>query len=138
MKKEKNNKYAILCIIFLNIACTNCKAQKNLTGNSKVFHYTEVDKIPTFGNHINDLRKYINDNLKWPSADFGGEGSVILYFVVGEDGTISNLKVTRSLCDFCDTEALRIIKYMPKWKAGTIGDKPVNVEVYLPIFFSLK
>ena len=136
MKKGRNSDYLITVFLVLFIFSA-CKAQSNLSGKNKIFHYMEVDKIPTFGSKRNDLKNYLNEKLKWPSLDFEGEGSVIVYFIVNEEGVITNPKVIKKLCDYCDKEALRVLQIMPKWIPGVLNDKPVNVEVYLPIVFKL-
>ena len=37
-----------------------------------------------------------------------------------------------------DSEALRVVNAMPKWKPGTLNEKPVKVKYTLPITFRLQ
>lgn len=64
------------------------------------------------------------------------EGVVYIKFIVRQDGTVSNpevLKVAKELND----EALRVIKSMPKWKAGRVKGKSVDSYMTIPISFKL-
>ncbi|MBP9767884.1 MAG: energy transducer TonB, partial [Bacteroides sp.] len=53
------------------------------------------------------------------------------------DGSISNIRVTKSVDPYLDKEAVRVVKSMPRWIPGTQDGKPVNVEYTLPITFKL-
>lgn len=61
---------------------------------------------------------YIADNLKTPDElrIKPINGFVELSFDVNKDGEPVNIAVTRSLCDKCDEEAIRLLKEGPKWK----------------------
>lgn len=56
---------------------------------------------------------------------------------VKSDGSISNIRVTKSVDPYLDKEAVRVVKSMPRWIPGTQDGKPVNVEYTLPITFKL-
>lgn len=83
---------------------------------------------------------YINANLKYPqeARDKKVEGRVHVTFVVGTDGSISNVQVSKGLGSGCDEEAIRLIQNAPKWTAGRQGGSPVCVEVTRPITFAIK
>jgi 2-keto-4-pentenoate hydratase len=44
------------------------------------------------------------------------KGEVELSFEVNKEGQAVNITVTRSLCEKCDEEAVRLLKEGPKWK----------------------
>ena len=48
----------------------------------------------------------------------GVQGRVIVSFVVETDGSITDVKVARSVDPSLDREAMRIVKAMPKWTPG--------------------
>jgi TonB family protein len=77
------------------------------------------------------MKKFINSNLKYPvnSKYKGLSGSSVIHFTVGADGSISNVRVfyPMSGCAECDTEAIRIVKLMPKWKPGVFKPTGLNV-----------
>ncbi len=65
------------------------------------------------------------------------QGRVVLEFIVGIDGTISDITVKKSAHPVLDEEAIRVISKMPKWKPGMQNNKPVFVKFTLPIVFKL-
>lgn len=42
-------------------------------------------------------------------------GRVNVVFIVNEDGSLSDVKVIRSISPELDKEAIRVVKSMPKW-----------------------
>lgn len=54
---------------------------------------------------------------------------------VDKDGNLSNLKVLKSLTDECDTEALRIVRLMPKWISAQRDGRPVADKVQIDVNF---
>jgi hypothetical protein len=63
--------------------------------------------------------EYVISNLKPPEEisnkpENGGE--VELAFDVDSKGQAINISVTRSLCEKCDEEAIRLLREGPKWK----------------------
>lgn len=60
-------------------------------------------------------------------------------FIVGTDGSVSDVEVLQSAGDKdLDAEAVRVVKSMPKWTPGTVGGQPVRVRYVVPLTFSLK
>ena len=57
--------------------------------------------------------------------------------VVNIDGSISDLKVTKSLSAECDREALRVLRMMPQWKPGIDKGNPCRTMVCVPIVFKM-
>jgi len=84
------------------------------------------------------LFTFLVQNLKWPSPQFCGEGSVIIKFNVQETGEITDKKIIRGLCKECDKEALRIIDLMPNWIPPKKNGKPVKTIITFPIKFKLE
>jgi hypothetical protein len=67
----------------------------------------------------NSFDDYVAENLKAPDEyktkpTYNKE--VELSFDVDREGNPTNVKVTKSLCEKCDAEAIRILKDGPKWK----------------------
>ena len=54
-----------------------------------------------------------------------------------KDGSLSDVKVMRSLGSGCDEEAVRVINSMPKWKPGKNSGKEVRTKMLVPITFWL-
>lgn len=66
------------------------------------------------------------------------EGTVIETFVIEADGTLTDIKILRGIGGGCDEESIRVVKLMPKWKAGKLWGKPVRVQYNLPVKFILQ
>ena len=97
-------------------------------GDDKV--YDIVEQQPEFPGGTSGMAKWLGDNIKYPAeaAKQGIEGRVIVQFVVGSDGTVSDVKLMRAVNPLLDQEALRVINAMPKWTPGKQDGKPVAVK----------
>ena len=102
--------------------------------------YTVVDTMPNFIGGRLALQNYIDAYLQYPKVakDYGITGSVYVNFIVDAAGAIQNPKVIRGIGGGCESEALRIVKMMPKWEPGIDKGKPVEVQITLPIKFPPK
>ena len=105
--------------------------EQNAT-DEKVFDV--VENMPEFNGGMNALMQYLSHNIRYPEEK-DIQGRVLVSFVVGKDGSISNAQVVKSVHPSFDAEALRIINNMPKWIPGTQNGKPVNVKYVVPINF---
>ncbi len=106
--------------------------------SNKIFEV--VEKMPEFPGGIPAIKEYLMNNVKYPrdAAKKGKQGRVIVEFVVNEDGSISDEKVTTSVFPSLDNEALRIIRNMPKWIPGVVDGKNVRVKYSIPVTFRLQ
>ena len=105
--------------------------------NAKV--YDVVEKMPSFPGGMPALFEYLCNNVRYPKVahEKKVEGRVIVTFVVGKDGSISNAELVRSVSEELDAEAIRVVSSMPKWQPGTQNGKPVNVKFTVPVTFKL-
>ena len=80
--------------------------------------------------------QYLARNIKYPTIAQKNkeQGRVILQMIVGKDGSISNIKVLRSISPLLDAEAIRVVSTMPKWEPGQQGGQAIAVEYTLPSF----
>jgi TonB family protein len=97
------------------------------------------EKMPEFPGGVENLYKYLSENLKYPADAVKNNisGRVYVQFTVCGDGSLCNYKVIRGVDSSVDAEALRVVTRMPKWKPGTQYGIPVSVWYTLPIHFSL-
>jgi len=95
-----------------------------------------VGQMPRF---IGDMNGYINSHIRYPDAarEANIEGTVVVRFVVNEDGSVSDATVVRGIGGGCDEEALRMVMNMPKWVPGKQNGLAVKVFFSLPIKFVL-
>lgn len=101
--------------------------------------WSSAEQMPQFPGGDVELMKFIDENLTCPKGlDACIEGHVILQFVVKVDGSISDIKVLRSLHEDLDKEAVRVVESMPKWIPGKLNGERVDVYYTLPVRFKLE
>ncbi|PXV64366.1 protein TonB [Dysgonomonas alginatilytica] len=102
--------------------------------------FLSVEQMPQFPGGDAELMRFIGSNLKYPtiSVENGIEGRVIIRFVIGKDGRVSDVEIVRTLDPACDKEAMRVVKMMPKWVAGMQNGRNVSVYYTLPVLFKLQ
>lgn len=101
--------------------------------------YDVVEQMPSFPGGISGLRTYLNQNIRYPAEaqETCAQGRVVVSFVVGKDGHISDVTVLRSVDPSLDKEAVRVIRNMPRWTPGKQGGEPVKVRYNVPVSFRL-
>lgn len=101
--------------------------------------YDVVGQMPSFPGGISGLRTYLNQNIRYPAEAQENcvQGRVVVSFVVGKDGHISDVTVLRSVDPSLDKEAVRVIRNMPRWTPGKQGGEPVKVRYNVPVSFRL-
>lgn len=67
----------------------------------------------------------------------GIEGSVVVRFVVETDGSVSNVQVAKSLSPDCDSEAVRVVKSLPRFKPAIRNGEAVPVTFNVPFSFKM-
>ena len=65
-------------------------------------------------------------------------GRVVVTFVVERDGSITDVKVVRSVDPSLDKEAARVVKSMPRWNPGKQNGSAVRVKYTVPVTFRLQ
>ena len=101
--------------------------------------YDVVEQMPSFPGGISGLRTYLNQNIRYPAEaqETCAQGRVVVSFVVGKDGHISDVTVLRSVDPSLDKEAIRVVRNMPRWSPGKQGGEPVRVRYNVPVSFRL-
>ena len=102
--------------------------------------YDVVDEMPQFPGGTSELLKFLGMNIRYPkeAEEKGEQGRVIVTFVVGRDGAISDAAVRKSVSPQLDAEALRIVNAMPAWTPGKMHGEPVRVKYTIPVTFRLQ
>lgn len=120
-----------LFTLFLIIAfmLTSCKGQ--------VYNYKDVDRTAEFPGGNKNYTNYLEENFSWEQSQITIEGVALISFVVRSNGNITDVKVVKSLCKTCDSEAVRLIMMMPDWTPAMLNDEKVHSEVVLPVKFRL-
>ena len=107
--------------------------------NEIVEPFTIVEEMPNFPGGDAQLLKWIRNNVQYPmyEKEMDISGKVIVRFVIGTDGSVQDCQILRGVSRGLDSEAIRVIKSMPKWNPGRQGGRPVPVYFNLPINFIL-
>ena len=105
---------------------------------TKVFDV--VEQMPQFPGGPNALFEYLSKNIKYPvvAEENGIQGRVIVTFVVERDGSITDVKVAKSVDPSLDKEAMRVVKSMPHWIPGKQNGSAVRVKYTVPVTFKLQ
>ena len=113
------------------------EAQKEEAEPEGVFNV--VEQMPEFPGGAPEMMKFLATNVKYPEEAYskGIQGRVILTFIVEKDGSISNVKVAKSVNEAIDAEAVRVVELMPKWKPGKQNGKEVRVKYTIPVTFRM-
>ena len=104
-----------------------------------------VEEMPTFrGGGLPEFRNWVQKEVKYPQIALENniQGNVVVQFVVGPDGKMTNFKVLQSpdktLSD-ATIEVLKKANEMKKgWKPGKQRGKPVKVSFTLPVAFKIQ
>ena len=111
---------------------------KQQVEENKVFDV--VEQMPSFPGGMGALMSWLNQNIKYPviAAENGVQGRVIVQFVVEKDGSITDVKVAKSVDPSLDKEASRVVSAMPKWTPGKQNGSAVRVKYTVPVTFKLQ
>ena len=103
----------------------------------EIFQFVEDQPAPIGG--MKAFYAYVGKQMKYPAQArrMGIEGKVYVTFVVGKDGSLTDVKVLKGIGAGCDEEAVRVLSKAPKWKPGKQRGRPVRVRMQLPIIFKL-
>jgi TonB family protein len=120
----------------ITIACSLSQysfAQNKATSPAD-FKYEEQMPSPTV-----DISEYLQKNVKYPPAARAAriQGRVMLNFMIDSMGNIGNIKVVHSVHPLLDSEAVRVIRSMPKWTPGSIPGKRKGTDYTVPIEFRI-
>ena len=105
---------------------------------TKVFDV--VEQMPSFPGGPSALMQYLSSNIKYPvvAEENGVQGRVVCTFVVERDGSITDVRVVKSVDPSLDKEAVRVVKGMPKWIPGKQNGAAVRVKYTVPVTFRLQ
>jgi protein TonB len=101
--------------------------------------FTVVEQEPVFPGGFQSFYKFLAKNVHYPASAVQNhiQGKVFVTFVVETDGSLTDMKVVKSVSPDIDAEAIRVLKSSPNWKPGLQNGKPVRIQFAVPIDFSL-
>ena len=97
------------------------------------------DIPPMFPGGSSALISWIESNLRYPilAEEQRIEGDVVCAFWIEKDGSVKNTYVIRSSHDLLSKEALRVLKFMPRWIPGRENGQAIRVRYTIPFTFRL-
>lgn len=97
------------------------------------------EKQASFPGGNDSLKKFIAKNFYYPNdaRDERIEGTVNIKFTIAKDGSLENIQLINSVHDLLDTEAMRLVKLMPKWTPAIEDGRLVKMLFILPVVFRL-
>jgi len=96
-----------------------------------------LDKFPEFPGGPDGVRRYIELTVIYPVQAIKKKinGVVIISFNINKQGEVDNIQVERGVNPMLDTEAIKAVRNMPRWKPGMRHGKPVVVKFVIPVRF---
>ncbi|MCP4550924.1 MAG: M56 family metallopeptidase [Bacteroidetes bacterium] len=106
-------------------------------GDTKVV-YVQVEDMPRIEGY-ESVSDFVKEKIKYPklARKAGINGVVVITFMVEKDGSLTDIKIRKSLGNGCDEEALRVVNLM-NFTPGKHKGKLVRVPYALPMAFKLK
>ena len=141
MSRDKLN---VITLIFNESALGEVVAgivpEVRVRGTAPVIKREDTFEEASFPGGSTALTQYIKTNLQYPKECREGApiGRVILGFTVNKDGSLSNIKVEKSLVPILDEEAIRVLKSMPKWTPAKKNGKVVKSHATVPFTFKVE
>jgi protein TonB len=101
--------------------------------------YVVVEDAPQFPGGTQAMGEYLKKNQIYPDScrKNNVQGRVLVTFIVEKNGSITKPVVVKSVNRLFDTEALRLVSEMPKWKPGKHNGETCRVKYTIPINFRL-
>jgi protein TonB len=98
-----------------------------------------AEKMPEFPGGIEKLRRFLGRNLRVPeeAVEAGQRVRIPIRFVVGKDGTVTDVVFLDKADEVFKTEILRVMNKMPKWVPGYQNGRAVAVYFSIPILFEV-
>ena len=107
--------------------------------------FVTVEEMPTFqGGGLPEFRNWVQSHVKYPqiALENGIQGNVVVQFVVGPDGKMTNFRVLQSpdktLSDATIATLEEANKLKKGWKPGKQRGKAVKVSFTLPVKFAIQ
>jgi outer membrane biosynthesis protein TonB len=94
----------------------------------------------TFPDGNQNIYRFINKNLKWPSYDpeYYAYGKVYVKFMVDTFGQVQNISILKGLDSLANKESLRVISLFPKWTPPDCPGRHSNIWYTLELNFKVQ
>ena len=105
--------------------------------SGKHYNFTQVNVNPVFSDGMPAFYLFIKKNLQYPESAKKHKvtGSILVGFYIEPNGTLSEVKVDKSLVKSLDDEAIRVISLSPLWIPATKFGIPLRTYYRVSVDF---
>ena len=137
--KQNNRTFKSFIALFATVAVMLTAGSSNVSAQEEE-PMTQPEIAPEFPGGTVALLSLIQQNIKYPEEAKEQEiqGRVIVQFTIEKDGSVTDVKVVKSVHPLVDEQVVRAISAMPAWKPGMHEGKPVRVSYSVPFRFRLQ
>ena len=138
--KAVDVKYTMPIMFRLQTPASDVKTNEKADAIDESQIFADPGVMPSFPGGMGECMEFLAKNIKYPveAQKAKIEGRVIVQFVVGKDGQISDAKVVRGVSPELDAEALRVVNTMPKWQPGMTRGQAAEMKYTIPVNFRLQ
>lgn len=100
---------------------------------------TVVETGAEFNRGYPGLIRDISRSIKYPdvSRRMSKQGTVFVKFVIDENAKVQDVEIEKGVDFNLDQEAVRVIKNLKPWQAGSYNGSPAAIEYTVPVSFRL-
>ena len=126
----------ILATLLMTVSYATAQEDKD---KDEIIGFNQFTKEPEFPGGTDSLYKFLESNLKYPedAKKDSIQGRVICRFTIDTDGSITDIRVLRSVHPSLDAEAVRVISAMPKWVPAETDGKKTRCKFVFPVVFKM-
>jgi TonB family protein len=127
---------AFTLLIIGSLSAQSNSSNKNSDDSSTI---KPIYTNPEFPGGDSALMQFLQKNIHYPEAERMKrmEGKVLVRFLLDEQGFLAEVKITKSVSPGLDSEAVRVVKLLPRFKPGYLQGLPTKVFYNLPVVFKL-
>ena len=137
--KKNNRTFKSFIALFATVAVMLTAGSLNVSAQEEE-PMTQPEIAPEFPGGTVALLSLIQQNIKYPEEAKEQEiqGRVIVQFTIEKDGSVTDVKVVKSVHPLVDEQVVRAVSAMPAWKPGMLEGKPVRVSYSVHLRFRLQ
>ena len=97
-------------------------------------------EYPEYVGGIEEMYNFLRENLEYPqwAVINNLKGSIMVSFIIEEDGSINDVKASKPIHPTLDKAAIDVVKKMPNWVPGKYHNRYRRTAMSLPINFKLR
>ena len=125
--------YIFICCIFLLLSsCASRKIEKEQVFTPQLFY-------PKYPGGDNELRKFLTDNMCYPSGMLGEneEDYIVANCLIGKDGSVKQVTTISVFENEFSKEVERVLWMLPKFIPGPARGKPADGLYVIPVYFRI-